>query len=323
MSMSIGVDVGNYDTKTQHTTMPSGFSVYAAKPRLDKDYLFYEGRYYLPSMTRIEYVKDKTENDQCLILTLFGIAREIIYQANDKLAKDGIKEPSDKDLQEYADEIRIIKLGVGLPVGDFSILEPKTKQYYVDRLSGGVEFTYRDISFNLSVEKCVVFPQDILPVCGNPECGIVNDYSKYVIIGIGGQTVDIVPIIGGKPAVDKCISDRRGVRNMFSGIIGMLDNNFGTTIGEDTVDDVLRGRKTPLPDEMVQAINNYAENHAGELLNICATKNINFIEYPVVFFGGGSLLLRPFLEECQQLKKFEFIEDVNGNAKYYASYAGK
>ncbi len=322
MHLCIGVDVGNFDTKTQNTTTPSGYVVHNAKPLMERDCLKYNGKYYAPSFTRIEYIKDKTENDQCLVLTLLGIAKEIMYQAEASTGESYSSNPPTA-LIEYISSVTSISLGVGLPVGDFNALEPKTKQYYQNKLSGTIQFQYRDIDYSFVVDKIAVFPQDILPVCANENCGIVNDYNKYVIIGIGGQTVDIIPVIKGKPILEMCISDRRGVRNMFSSIISIIDMNYGTTISEDTINELLLGNRTPLPEDMQNAIKNRARMHALELLNICSTKNINYMEYPAVFFGGGALLLKPYIEESPLLQTYEFIDDVNGNAKFYAEYIEK
>ena len=320
MHLSIGVDVGNYDTKTQHTVTPSGYSVNSTKPLLEKQPLFYNGLYYTPSRKRIEYAKDKTENDQCLILTLLGIAKEVEWAAKENASHSVDNVSTTERLQSFVNGITSVSIGVGLPVGDFSALEPKTKAYYQDKFARGIYFKYGDVEYQLPFRSLKVFPQDVLPVCANPDCEIAMEYPKYVIIGVGGQTVDIIPIVDGSPDVERCTSSRRGIRNMFSEIIDRLDAAYGVTVEEGTINDVLLGRKTPLPDNICDTIRDEARKRANELLGICATKNISYMEYPVVFFGGGALLLRPFLEENKQLITYRFVEDINGNAKSYADF---
>ena len=76
----LGIDVGNYDTKSQHTTTPSGYDgPTPEKPLLAEEYLCYNGQYYVSTTTRFAYEKDKTRNERALILTLFAIANEIEF----------------------------------------------------------------------------------------------------------------------------------------------------------------------------------------------------------------------------------------------------
>ena len=143
----------------------------------------------------------------------------------------------------------------------------------------------------------------------------------YQNVTIGGQTVDVIPVVGGNPDVGKCFSDRRGVRALFTACIAIIEREFQKTIGEDTVNDVLHGRKTLLSQEMVDMIKAQAQDHTDKILNYCQmNRSVKFVDTPVVFFGGGSLLLRPYIEKYQGISLCEFVEDVNGNAKYFAHY---
>ena len=220
-------------------------------------------------------------------------------------------------LNKYTD----VSLGVGLPVGDFTNYKDKTMQYYVDNLGKApVEFVYCGFNFKFSLNKVLCFPQDLLPVAANPHCNIAKKYhKKYLIIGIGGMTVDVIPVINGLPVADSCVSLRMGVRRMFSDIISRVESNFGMSIGEDTVEEVLAGEETILPSEVEILIRSSAKDHANSLINGCIQRGFNFSEYPVVFFGGGGLLLQPYLKNNQYLQVSEFLPDVNGNARYYAA----
>ncbi len=313
MSFRIGIDVGNSDTKTQNTSTPSGFVKYSVKPALAKEYLKYNDAYYAPTINRFEYIKDKTESDHALILTLFGIAKEIVYT--------GYREGNvtKGKMQEYINGIKDISIGVGLPVGDFTKLKDKTNEYYIDKLGNKeIKFEYSDYNFNLVLNKCMTFPQDILPVAANKDCVIAGKFRKYLIIGIGGQTVDVVPVSEGVPIAEMCTSLRLGSRKMFTDIISYLDINYGITVGEDTVESVIRDEPTVMSDDMKEAIWSLAQTHAEKIINACTQKGFNFIEYPVVYYGGGCMLLKRFLEQIPAVQKFEFIDDVNANAKYYA-----
>ena len=324
MPFKVGIDVGNYDTKTQHTKTPSGYTTYDIKPALASEYLLYNGKYYAPSVNRFEYVKDKTATDQALILTLFGIAKEIVYSATNQIEGKHTRDA----IQSIINGIKEISIGVGLPVADFMHYKDKTVDYYYEKIGkGSFELEYNGFHMNLLMTSCSAFPQDIMPVAANKSCEIAQTYKKYLIIGIGGQTVDVIPIvekntptgIKKEPVMDSCKSLREGTRRLFYDIIGKIEMNYGYTIGEDTVEEVLMGEATPLPDDIEVFIREAAKQHADKVINKCVQSGINFIEYPVVFFGGGGLLLRPFLENNTQIHKSEFLMDVNGNAVFFAS----
>lgn len=317
MITKIGIDVGNYDTKTQNTTTPSGYAVYSVQPQLTNEYLSYGGKYYAPTINRFPYVKDKTESDQALILSLFGIAKEVLYQAKQRAKAMG----SPSAVQNLITQTSRIAIGVGLPVGDFTKFKEKTYRYYNDALgSGWTDLSYAGYRFHFTVSEISVFPQDLLPVAANTACSISHTYRKYLIMGIGGQTVDLIPVVDKNPVVEQCASLRLGVRQMFSEIIGSVETNFGETIQEDTVEEILKGEPSILPDEINLAVRKAAASHADKILNECIQRGFNFIEFPVVFFGGGGLLLRPYLENNPKLKKSEFLTDVNGNALYYTAF---
>ena len=315
----VGIDIGNYDTKTQHTTTPSGYGEYTIKPQLVREYLKYKDKFYAPSINRFEYVKDKTSNDQALILALFGIAKEIIFDVKNQFEGNATRE----FIQRAISSIKTIAVGVGLPVGDFTALRDRTFDYFKEKLSDTVEMEFQGFRFSFVVSSIRVYPQDLLPVSANTDCVTSHKYKKYVIIGIGGQTVDIIPVIGGTPIAEKLFSLREGVRKMFSDIIGAVETNFGTTIGEDSIEEVLLGNETTLPDDMEVAIRSYAKRHTDHMLNACVQRGINFIEYPAVFFGGGGLLLRPYIENSELVNSKEFLLDVRGNAVFYAAQIEK
>ena len=313
MSFRIGIDIGNFDTKTQHTNTPSGYVQYSVKPALAKEYLKYKGNYYAPTVNRFEYVKDKTENERALILSLFAIAKEIMFKAK----QDGCT--NDAQIQDYIKNIGSISIGVGLPVGDFTKLKDKTNDYYISNLGiDRIEFNYLGYDYKLTLEKCTTFPQDLLPVAANRDCMIAQKYKKYLIIGIGGQTVDLIPVIEGIPVAEMCSSLRLGVRKMFTDIINYLDINYGISLGEDTIESVIKKDPTALSDDMKNSVYVQADMHAKKIINACVQKGFNFIEYPVVYYGGGCLLLKEYLESIKDVSVYEFLDDVNANAKFYA-----
>ncbi len=159
-SINIGVDVGNYDTKTSHCIIPSGYREYTSKPEIATKILEFNSKYYVPEISeRKPYVVDKTVNDQCLILTILGIAEELLFIAKESAGKENIQQ----ELERYEH----IKLGVGLPPGHFNAYATKTLKYYEEKFAGINEFKYKNYFFRFEVDTIRLFPQDFVAVYKN------------------------------------------------------------------------------------------------------------------------------------------------------------
>ena len=76
----IGVDTGNRCIKTVHNVFVSGINKQKAKPIQSKEVLKYNDEYYTLTKKRVNYLQDKTENDEYFALTLFGIAKELKFR---------------------------------------------------------------------------------------------------------------------------------------------------------------------------------------------------------------------------------------------------
>ena len=80
----IGVDVGNYNTKSQNTVIPSGYEGPFLEATIlggyERGNLKWNGLYYIHSSKRLPYLADKTKDDRCIILTLMSISKEILLR---------------------------------------------------------------------------------------------------------------------------------------------------------------------------------------------------------------------------------------------------
>lgn len=311
MALSIGVDVGNSATKSQNTVTPSGYKMQTVKPSIADEWLLYNEDYYIPTSDIFPYTMDKTENGHALILTLFAIAKEILYTVKQK------HEYGRVDTQELINQYHNINLGVGLPPGHYDSLAKKTKEYYLSVFNDGITFEYNDYKFKVYLNAFGIFPQDFLAVWKNPDSLIAKEFDKYYIIGIGGYTVDILTVNNGRLDSTSCRSLPLGINVMYENITKEV-LKAGMAISSDAIEKVLFGKKTILTEEIIELIKKLANLHAETIIDSCKTSGVNFAEAPVVFFGGGCLLLRESLERNKDIVKSEFIENVNANAIYYA-----
>lgn len=72
-----------------------------------------------------------------------------------------------------------------------------------------------------------------------------------------------------------------------------------------------------MPDEVKDTIRSATSLHAKEILNQLRELQVDLRSNPAVFIGGGSILLRPFLENSPLVAKADFVDSPNANALGY------
>lgn len=311
-TLSIGVDVGNYDTKSSSTTTPSGFSVYSKLPFAVDEYLYYDGFYYIPEQSRFNYKRDKTIDKNCFILTLMAIAKEIIVYATKKNNENGI--------QAEIDTISSINLGVGLPPTHCATLSEKLEQYYRDNFGNGISFQYNEFHFTLKLKSCKAFPQDFAAIISyrfKSDTAVVNRYSSYYAIDIGGYTVDVIPFKDHKVVIKECASRELGVLRLYDKIIPKVEVETGITLTYDMIAMVLRNEPTILDQSVIDLILSCAEEWINEIVNSLRQAGVQFEIYPVVFIGGGSMLFKKQIKQNKAIKQCDFIPGARANAEGY------
>lgn len=315
MEIKLGIDVGNYDTKTQHTTVPSSYRSYGQKNLMVDEFVCYNGMYYTPTKERNNQQLDKTVNEYCLIMSLFAIAKEIIYQIRQR--SSGI---SDAELQKEIDKYDSVVLGIGAPVGFFSSVADKTVDFYMEKWGKGFSFTYMNFDFHLRLSACTAFPQDYSGVAFNDSINVVKTYGEYYIIGIGGGTADIIPVVDGAPQIERCRTIEKGSTVMYEEIIKTIQHETGKTMDYTSVENVLLGRPTLIDEARKKRIRSIASDFTNKLVDDFSHMGLRLSDIPSVFIGGGALLMRKDLENNPAFALTEFVEDVHANAKYYADF---
>lgn len=173
--MLISIDHGNYAIKTVNHTFVSGLVEHTVKPPMTEDIMEYKGSYWTLSGKRLNYMKDKTQDERFFILSLFAIAKE--------LESSGLYSP-----------IENIDLAVGLPPEHYGVLKEKFADYF--RRTETIKFTYKDKPYNVIINNVMVFPQAYAAVV--PHSSLVMNELRVFIVDIGGYTTDVLLLRNGK-----------------------------------------------------------------------------------------------------------------------------
>ena len=332
--INIGLDVGNFDTKTsERTKTASGFSSYSKKPFAIDECLKVNDIFYVPESDRFPYTKDKTEYENLFILSLLGISKEILSRAT---SVDQKKRAAAKTNPELAKEIigiqgeiskfDQVRLGVGLPPTHCATLSDKTKQYYYDHMENGVDFEYGKYHFSYRLTKCECYPQDYATIITyNPRDSksIINNYESFYALDIGGMTCDIISIMDGRPSLQKSDSVPNGVLAMYSTIVQQIEIEEGHRLSKQQIESILLNKPTIVDQKIVNAVIEKAREWYHQIIASFVQFGCNFQDYPVIFMGGGSLLFKQFIEERYIINVYEIIDDPFSNAIAYKRLISK
>lgn len=292
--MLIAIDHGNYAIKTLHHSFVSGLSEHTVKPPITDEILEYEGKYWTLSGRRLNYMRDKTQDDRYFILTLFAIAKE--------LESAGQYQPMER-----------IQLAVGLPPEHYGVLRDRFAQYF--KRTGVIRFTYRDKTYNIFIDRVMVFPQAYAAVI--PRSGTIVHTLRIFVVDIGGYTTDVLLLKNGKPDLQFCRSLEMGIITMNNEIIRKVGALHDMRIEDEHIHAVLSGKETILPDDVKKTIREATRLHAKDILNQLRELQVDLRSNPAIFIGGGSILLRLFLETSSLVAKASFVDSPNANALGY------
>lgn len=333
--ISLGIDVGNDSTKSDHTTIISGYNESQAVPITgENSCLYMDGTYYTFKSEPFPYNEDKTDRNRCVILSLMSLAEEIIYTishgGNDNLSKEQIQAEIDK----YTE----IDLGVGLPVSQYPILKDKTEKCYRDFFINPVSFRYNGYEFkNLTLRDIAIYVQGFaLASCGYASDILMGRKGCPIIIDNGGITIDLiffnpkdyvdVPTKSGqsrriyRPDTSACVSLTLGSHKMYDYLSREVKRITGLDLEGSDIEAVLKNEPHVIPDSVVLKIRELCQIWVNEkVIDECKQNGVAFQTRPVVFMGGTNVLLKEYIEKNPLVGVHEFITDARANARGYTN----
>lgn len=291
----IPMDHGNRNLKTAQHVFTSGLIESDCKPVLG-DYLYYNGRYYTLSEQRIPYMRDKTGDERFFILTLFGIAME-----------------AEKRLPADFNSVLQVELPIGLPPKHYGALHEKFQKYFLNR--GVQKFTYNKRNYQVEIVSAMTFPQDYAAAMT-----IYKDiatYNRVTTVDIGGFTLDYLLLRNGRPDLAVCDSLEKGVITLYNKIISRVNSEHDILLEDTDVDNIIRAEKNDYSQKVVQTVQEMTKMYVDDIFGALRERGIDLKTGCVVFIGGGSLLLKNYLEGSDKVGKCLFIDDICANAKGY------
>ncbi|MBE5968780.1 MAG: ParM/StbA family protein [Lachnospiraceae bacterium] len=287
----VGVDHGFKNIKTAHTLFPAAISEIKTKPENLEDILEYDGKLYSLNGEQVYFVdtQDKTQTEDYYLLTLAAIAKEMKAR---NLTKANIL------------------LAVGLPFKWFDKQKDNFKNYLMK--NSEVVFKFEGKRYVISLEACKVFVQG--------HSAIAPNISKYaeghcVLVDIGGGTMVVLPMFKGKPLIEECMIDTKASLHLYTMIKQRIESEFYNEISDYDITEAINSGKQSTNDEYLNIIQEELEKYSEYVFRRLKEFRINLERTPVVFMGGGSMIIKNF--GSYNANKTSFVLDLNANAKGY------
>ncbi len=315
-----GIDHGNGNMKTVRECFPCGFKMQETEPSslFSKDIVEYQGKFYTLTTNKFAYQTDKTADEKAVILTLFAIAKEWEARLKEKNENyDFKKNFSGLNGKE-------IVLSLGLPPAHFEKQHLAFQKYFEDYFKNGINFKYNGKQIMAYLKKVIVLPQDYAGATVL-KADVIKENSTVFCIDLGDGTVDMVGLTDGMPDKDTMLSREMGMSKLRGQIIDDVINDYGITLDTKTVDGYLKTKKLPLPDDLKESVEKRIDKTAmeftTELVNQLHSKVGDFRVFPTIFMGGGSLVLKDYLDNSKMFGITYYIDDITANAVGYERIA--
>ncbi len=289
----IGIDHGNAAIKTRSFCFPSGVVEYEHEPYTKQNVLEYGGKYYVCGTGRQPLLKDKTGSERYFLLTLAALAKE--------LGKRNISSPAD------------VHIAAGLPLASYGRDLAAFRAYL--QKEKHVCFRYEGKDYEVNICGVSLYPQAVAAISLHMD--MLQGEPSVIIADIGGWTVDLMRIDRGMTDAASCRSLEMGMIRCMDEITEQVRRRTGLSVTAAQIETVLNGEACSIDGKARQLIEKEGENYAARLLSSISESGFDAGAMPIIFMGGGALLLKRHVAPCFALCRPIILEDVCINAKGY------
>lgn len=234
----LGVDNGYGNVKTAHRVFPTGLVKCDSEPMLSKEYIEYDGAYYIIGEGHKGFVADKQEDDDTYIMTLAAIAKE--------LEARGLTEAR-------------IHLAVGLPLKWVQAQRESFKKYLTRERY--VALKYRKVSYLVEIVDCTVMPQGYAAVAEN-----LRDFKGMnLLVDIGNGTMNVMYLNNGRPIESKSWTEKLGVNQCFIRIQNHIMNQTGVKLPDEIISQFLQYGEIDVNNKYLNMVKEIAEQYVKEI----------------------------------------------------------
>ena len=145
----------------------------------------------------------------------------------------------------------------------------------------------------------------------------IRGFSKATIIDIGGFTADYLQIKNGQADLSACDSLENGVILLYNAIKSKVSADYDLLLEESDIDTILRGESSDFEDEVRRVVDSQAQAFIADLIGRLRERMIDLKSGKTIFVGGGSILLRRYIESSDKVGHCLFVDEITANVRGY------
>ena len=292
-SIIIAVDHGYGNIKTVNTVFPSNIIPCDAEPAFAQDKLYWAGRWYAISDGHKEFIDNKTQDDDYLLLTMAAIAKELALM----------------NLTEAQ-----VHLAVGLPLTWFGQQSESFVRYLL-RVPV-LDYTFNGVDYHVELTGAYVFPQGLAAVSGRMR----SFTGTNMLCDIGNGTMSSMFIINGNPQQDRMFMEKYGTYQCTLAVREALMKKLHLSVHDSEIEQVLRtGCSDSLSERVLETIHEAAKVYVEGIMRSLREHGYNEETTKLYLMGGGAVLVKNFGEYDSNTVTFN--EDIHATAKGYQALA--
>ena len=138
-----------------------------------------------------------------------------------------------------------------------------------------------------------------------------------MIVDIGGFTADYLQVKNGEGDLSICDSLENGVILLYNKVQSRVSAEQDILLDEAEIDAILMERVANTTPVLGDLVRRQAGEFVDDLLSTLRERGLELRSGPVVFVGGGSILLRRQIEASRKVRSPVFVDDIRANAKGY------
>ena len=284
----LGVDAGYGNFKTARTCFPTSVTKSMSEPTISKDYVEYNGAYYILGDGHKDFVADKHEDEDNYVLTLAAIAKE--------LKARGLNTAK-------------IHLAVGLPLKWFQTQREDFRRYMLQNRH--LDYRYAGKRYVVDIDDCTVMPQCYAAIAEN----LKEFKGMNMVADIGNGTMNILYINNKKAVESRCWTEKFGVNQCMIAAKNAVLDSFGVKIEEVTIEQVLRYGTADIGKPYLDCITAIAKRYVADIFATLRRYEYNPELMRLYIVGGGGCLVRNFGQYDET--RVTILDDICATAKGY------
>ena len=293
----IAIDHGNKNIKTVSHVFPACFVESGHLPAIGSDTLVYNGKEYVLTNGRKAQKDDKAIDEDYFVLTLFAIGKELASSGGG-FAKNSMVD---------------VTLLAGLPPLHVKELGRRFAEYL--KRPDSINFSFNSLPMSVMIKNVYIYPQAYAAALTALEH--FKDAKTVSLIDCGGYTVDILQLTDLRPDMNICTSLYFGTNTLFQRINERVRAAGRKNIPDMVIEDILLEPEPDASPERIELVQSQTAEFAKTMLHEAAQAGLDLQENRTVFVGGGSILLKKYIQESGLVAKPIFVNNVHANAAGY------